>query len=329
MSAPDAIADLATDPQGVRTTVAPSASSARRAKRYLFIAMGFAVYLCAVWFIGWQKIRDALAGADPRFVALAAMLTGAGAVTRMWKWRRALGAQRHSLGLYFLSRSGGVWSPARVGEFLPLLWKRHRNARVAAWILFDRVLEVIVTLAFGLVGLAFVRLLPLGAFAAVAAATVLAAAFGVYALTRRELLDRIAARAPAESRLRAVLIGLSGTSGEIRAYLHRPLGLAGLTVAAKVFDVYSVVLIFHALHVDVRFTLIAAAKCALALVSYVPITPMTTGIPHAVQGWMMFESAGVRPETVVASVGIEAGIMFLVFGISAAAAARAIKHATL
>ncbi len=297
--------------------------------RYLLIGLAFAVYFAAVWIIGWRKVGDALVHADLGLVAAAAALTGAGAVTRMWKWRRALGAGRHAIGVYFLSRSAGVWSPARVGEFLPLLWKRHRTTRLAGWILFDRVLEVLVTLAFGLVGLVFTGLLSAGAYAAIVSVTIAASVFGFYVLTRRDLLDAMAARAPEASRLRTVLTALAGTSGELRSFLRAPAELTVLTVFAKALDLFAIVLIFRALGVGVGFALVAAAKCALAIVSYVPITPVATGVPHAVQGWMMLESAGVQPDTVVASIGIEAGIMVLVFSVTAAFAARAIRRAAL
>jgi hypothetical protein len=306
-----------------------SAPKRRRPARYLLIGLALSVYFVAVWIIGWRKVGGALAHADLGLVLVAAVLTGAGALTRMWKWRRALGAERHALGVYFLSRSAGVWSPARVGEFLPLLWKRHRNTRVAGWILFDRVLEVFVTLAFGLVGLAFAPMMPAGAYAAVASVTIAASALGLYLLTRRDLLDAIALRWAEGSRIRASLSALAATSGELRSFLGRPVDLTVLTVVAKACDLYAVVLIFRALGVGVGFGLVAASKCALAIVSFVPITPMATGVPHAVQGWMMLKSAGVQPDTIVASVGIEAGIMCLVFSITWAAASRAIKQAAL
>lgn len=330
MTTPDApAAGLAAEAAPDENDAASIAPKRRGAARYLLIAVAFVVYFAAVWIIGWRKVGDALASADLRIVAMAAALTGAGAVMRMWKWRRALGADSHALGVYFLSRSGGVWSPARVGEFLPLLWKRHRNFRLAGWIFFDRVLEVLVTLAFGLGGLAFAGLLSAGTYAMVVVVTIAASASGVYLLTRRDLLDAIATRAPEGSRLRIALSAIAATSGHLRSFLGASADLTALTVLAKAFDLYAVVLIFRALGVGVGFALAAAAKCALAIVSYVPITPIATGVPHAVQGWMMLKSAGVQPDAIVASVGIEAGIMFLVFSVTAAAAARAIKQAAL
>jgi len=312
-------------------TVTEGASGARPRKttRYLFIALGITVYLIAVSLIGWRKVADSLAGANIPLVIAAAALTCTGALLRMWKWRRALGAERQAIGLYFLSRSGGVWSPARVGEFLPLLWRRHRSASVAAWILFDRVIEILVTLALGIVGLAFIQLVSPGSLAGIAAAVTLSSVIGVYLLTRADWLDALAARFDQTSRTRRALHAIANTSGELRRFARRSPDLLALTVIGKACDLYAVALIFRALGHPVGFALAAASKCALAIVSYLPITPITTGVPHTVQGWIMHESAGVMPETVAASVAIEAGIMMVVFALMALVAARAIRDAAL
>ncbi len=318
-----------TQSESAGDTPALDARKPRRATRYFFIALGVTVYIVAVSLIGWGKVGDALAGADLPVVALAALLTGAGAILRMWKWRRALGSERHAIGIYFLSRSGGVWSPARVGEFLPLLWRRHRNSRVAGWILFDRVAEIAVTLLLGLAGLAVIHLLPAPALASVIALVAAADVCGVYLLTRSDWLRALARRLREGSRLCTAISALADTAGEFRGFLARPPDLVSMTVVAKCLDLYAVTLIFRALGAPVSGALVAAAKCALAVISYLPITPMTTGIPHTVQGWIMHESAAIQPATVAASVAIEAGIMVLVFSLMALAATRAIRDAAL
>jgi hypothetical protein len=248
---------------------------------------------------------------------------------RIWKWRRALGADRHAIGLYFLSRSFGVWSPARIGEFLPLIWRRHRTTRVAAWILFDRVLEVLVMLAIGLAGLALIELVPLATLMAICAMAMVASVAGVYTLTRADLLNSLANRFESGTRSRAVLQAIAGTSGELRTFVGASIDLVVVTVIAKVVDLYAVSLIFKGLKAPAEFALVAASKCALSIVSYVPITPMATGIPHTVQGWIMHESGGIPPEAVAASVGIEAAIMVAVFLTTALAGSRAIRDAAL
>lgn len=300
-----------------------------RTTRYFFFALGVTVYAFAVSLIGWREVGDALVGADLRYVGAAAAFTGIGAAMRIWKWRRALGAKRNAIGLYFLSRSLGVWSPARIGEFLPLAWRRHRNTRVAGWILFDRVLEVLVMLVIGLAGLAMIGLVPTATFVAICAVAAIVSVAGVYTLTRAELLRALAARFDPGTRSHAILLALAGTSGELRSYLGSSFDLIVVTVVAKSIDLYAITLIFRGLKAPAEFALVAASKCALSIVSYVPITPMATGIPHTVQGWIMHESAGIPPEAVAASVGIEAAIMAAVFSVTALAGSRAIRDAAL
>jgi hypothetical protein len=292
-------------------------------------ALGLTVYIVAVSLIGWREVGGAFAGADMGYIAIAALLTGIGAGLRIWKWRRALGPNRNAVGLYFLSRSLGVWSPARVGEFLPLIWRRHRNTRVAAWILFDRVLEILVMLVIGLAGLAMVELVSTATFAVICAATFVVSVLGVYALTRSDLLTSAAERFNAGSKLRLVLSALAGTSGEFRTFFGVSIDLTVVTIVAKLIDLYAITLIFRGLQAPAEFVLVATSKCALSIVSYVPITPMTTGIPHTVQGWIMYESAGILPEAVAASIGIEAAIMAGVFGLTALVGTRAIRDAAL
>lgn len=301
----------------------------RHAKHGLLVALGVTVYLVAVSLIGWQKVGDTLAGADLPMVSLAALLTGAGAIMRMWKWHRALGSERHAIGLYFLSRSGGIWSPARVGEFLPLLWQRHRNPRVAAWILFDRVMEIAVTLLLGLAGLAVIHLLPVPALTSVIALVIAAGTCGFYLLTRSDWLRALARRLREGSHIRSTISALAHTADEFRRFLARPPDLVSMTVIAKCLDLYAITLIFGALGTPVSIALAAASKCALAIVSYLPITPITTGVPHTVQGWIMHESAGIQPATVAASIAIEAAIMVFIFSLMALAATRAIRDAAL
>lgn len=300
---------------------------APRAPRYLFL-VGLAVYIAVVWYFGWREVRDALLETDARLVGAAGAILAVSTWSRIYKWRYALGPGQHAIGLYFLSKATGLWSPGRLGEFLPLLWRRHRKARVGAWILLDRVLEVIVTLALGLLGLGMIRILPVELFVGVVVAAAGLSAFAVYLITRRDLLRRWSERWVNRPRVSAVLRALAETSGEVRRFTRAVPVVVGITVASKAADLFAVVLIFKALGHDVGFMLMAAAKCALALVSFLPVTPVATGVPHAVQGWIMNEVASVPPEAIVVSVGFEAVLMLCIFWTSIGIAARAIKDAT-
>lgn len=295
----------------------------------LLFPLGVAVYLGVAWYFGWEKVRDALLGADVRLVAAAAAISVGATLLRIGKWRIALGRDAHPVGLFFLSRVTGVWSPGRIGEFLPLLWKRHRNARVGAWILLDRVLEIIASLALGIVGLGFTGLVTMPIYIVIAIATAMGCVGGALLLARHDWMDVVARRFAEGTKLRYIADALTQTSVEIRALWRMTPGLFGVTFVAKVADLYAVVLIFAALGVKVGFMLTAASKCALALVSFVPITPMATGVPHAVQGWMMHADTGVPPEITVASVGIEAALMLIIFSATVLIASKAIRRAAI
>ncbi len=295
----------------------------------ILMPLGVGVYFLAVWYFGWDKVRAALLGADMRLVAAAGAVSVAANCARILKWRLALGAEAHAVGLFFLSRATGVWSPGRVGEFLPLLWRRHRSARVGGWILLDRVLEIVASLALGVVGLGFTSFVTTPIYIATVVATAVACAGALIGLTQHGWMAAIARRLAAGTRRRLVADTLTQTSAEIRVMWRLTPALLGVTLAAKAGDVFAVVLIFRALGAGVGFMLTAASKCALAIVSFVPITPVATGVPHAVQGWMMNAEAGVAPEAVVASVGIEAALMLIIFTASVAIASRAIGRAAL
>lgn len=295
----------------------------------LLFPLGIAVYLGVAWYFGWEKVRDALLGADARLIAGAAAISVGATLARITKWRIALGRDAHAVGLFFLSRATGVWSPGRIGEFLPLLWKRHRNARVGGWILLDRVLEIVASLVLGIVGLGFTQLVTMPVYIGIAVATSVASFAGILLLARHDWMDAIARRFPEGSKLRYVADALTQTSIEIRALWRVTPGLLGVTFIAKVADLYAVVLIFAALGVKLGFMLTAASKCALSIVSFIPITPMATGVPHAVQGWMMNAEAGVPPEITVASVGIEAALMLIIFSTALLIASRAVRRAAI
>jgi len=295
----------------------------------VLVPLGVSVYFLAAWYFGWDKVRAALLGADLRFVAASGAVSLGSAALRVWKWRLALGADAHPVGLYFLSRATGFWSPGRVGEFLPLLWRRHRTPRLGGWILLDRVLEIVASLSLGVTGLGFLTMLSTPVFTAVAVSTAVVCVVGLVVLTRHGWMDAIARRFPAGTRRRLVADTLTETSFEIHALRRIAPLLFLITLAAKAADLYAVMLIFRALGVSAGFMLTAAAKCALSIVSFFPITPMATGVPHAVQGWIMQTEAGILPETTIASVGIEAGLMLIIFTLCVALASRAIKRAAL
>jgi hypothetical protein len=208
-----------------------------------------------------------------------------------------------------------------------LAWKRHRNARVAAWIAFDRLLEIVVTLCLGVVGLWLMTLVP-SAMALVASGVVATAiATALWLLTRRAFLLRLARRFGVRTRLRAALRALAAVSREARHFKRTLLPTAVITVAMKVVDLGAVVLLFSALGAHPGFWIVAASKCALAIVSFLPVTPPATMIPHGVQAWILHEEAGVPYEILAAVIGIEVVMISVTFWTSFGFTAGGLRRA--
>lgn len=280
--------------------------------RYLFL-IGVSLYCAVVWYVGWNKVRDALVSAQLSYLLLSGLIILAGTWARAWKWRYALGAGHDAIGLFFLSKATGNVSPGRLGEFSPMVLKRHRHPKMGAWIMFDRVLEVFVTLGLGLIGLGMIRLFSNGTFVALSVATIALAIAGVYLLTRRAFFLWLAQRSTASGWTHRFAMLFAAISTELFEFV-RSLPLTGLiTIVTKCADLWAVALIFLALGYDPGLGLVAAAKCALAIVSFVPITPTATAVPHLTQAWLMNRVAGIPLEVLAVGIGIEAVIVSVTF----------------
>jgi len=124
--------------------------------RWLWI-VGLASYMAVVSYVGWRRLGEVMASFHaPSLVAMAAVYVAA-VWARAAKWRLVLGADRQAVGLYFVSKAGGGLSPGRVGELAPLLLPGHRDARLAAWIILDRLLEGGSTILLGIAGVLLLK----------------------------------------------------------------------------------------------------------------------------------------------------------------------------
>lgn len=280
--------------------------------RYLFV-VGLCVYFGVVWYLGWRKIGSLLFSAELAPIAFAAVLSLAGTWARAWKWRYALGPGERAVGIFFLSKGAANWSPARIGEFSPMLLRRHRTAKVGAWIMLDRLLEIVVTLALGLFGLAVIQIVPLGLYSVILAGSVFGCGISFYLLTRRAFFLRIAEKRDPASWVHRLAMLLAAVSDELHLFTRRLPVVMIVTIVTKCTDLWAVLLIFKALGYLVEFPLIAAAKCALAIVSFIPVTPASTAIPHGVQAWIMNYASDIPYEGLVAGIGVEVVIVSVTF----------------
>lgn len=281
-------------------------------QRWLYL-VGALLVAGLVYSIGWRPLWEALRAARPGPLALMVVLIVAGFWVRAYKWRYALGPGEHAVGLFFLSKLGGAWSPARVGEFAPLLVRP--SARNAAWIVFDRIVEVWWTLALGLLGVAW--LVP--AWNVVWAMAGLT--YGLLTLLALVVLARM--RIPEGNPEAGGFRGVWGKALRLAATLHgevqvlrlRLLGVSVLTFVGKLTDIFAVVALCAAFGYDVRFLLVCAARCAHGLLSAVPITPDATGVPYAAQGWLLHAYGGMPLAVITAALALEVlAINLLLYG---------------
>ncbi len=293
--------------------------------RYLFL-VGLGLYCAAVWYLGWRTIRDELLAMDLALVLAAASLIWAGTWARVFKWRYALGAEQGTTGMFFLSKAVANWSPGRLGEFAPMVFHRYRTARVGAWIMFDRLLEIAVTLALGLSGLALIRLVSTGVFAAIAGLCIAGMGLSCYLLTRRSFFLWAVGRTREGSWLNGIVLLCADISDELVLFTKSLPVTLSITVITKCADLWAVALLFTAFGHKAGFWLVATAKCALAIVSFVPVTPTATGVPHLTQAWLMNEAAEIPYEGLTAVIGVEVAVVGITFWTSCGLAMAFIRR---
>jgi len=277
-------------------------------------------------YFGWGDLYRRLAETRPIPLAAMGTLILSGFWTRAWKWRYALGAGNNGIGLFFLAKMAGNWSPGRVGELAPLLLGPHRTPRVAAWILADRAIEIAFTLWLGLLGLAALGdLLWPGAIAMILV-TGLGLFMGRTLLRRQEAPGLEGLPAPQTIRGHAQRWARL-LYHEIRLLGRNKLpGILLITLAAKLTDIYTVVFLCRAFGYDASFLLVCAARCAHALVSGVPVTPDATGVPYMAAGYVLRQYAGIPAATLTAALALEAGVINLLLWLSSMAGLAGLRR---
>lgn len=288
----------------------------RRNTGLLLWTIGIGLYAACVSYIGWDRLQSAIAGVDVTVFLLMTVATVAGLWIRVLKWRVALGKESGATGAFFLSKAAGEWSPGRIGELSPLALRRHRNARMAAWILLDRILEMGVTLGLGIVGLLALKV-PQRGFILLIALMLCAALLGLLVLlTRQQFFLGIASKFAEGTIAHRMLRVLVSLSAETAAFLRVTPQATLLTIAAGCVDVWVGVLLYQAFDSDVPFALMAAAKGVHAMASAIPITPNATGVPYLATAMLIHEAGGVPSEVLAAAIALSVVVTNLVFWLS-------------
>ncbi|MBL7645106.1 MAG: flippase-like domain-containing protein [Candidatus Hydrogenedentes bacterium] len=283
---------------------AETSPRSRSGGRWFFL-FGLLFLTALGWHFGFRDLGDLLRDAKPVPLALMSLLIVAGFWLRAAKWRYALGPGQQGILLFFLAKTAGNWTPGRAGELAPLLLKRHRNARVAAWIGLDRVVEVAWTLVLGLAGVAWLGLVaPWAWFAIVAGALVVAllTLTGLRVQSREETSVNDEVTGGWKDRILAFALKVRT---ELLLFSRKfPLVMA-LTFFAKLTDVYAVVYLCEAFGYTAGIMLVCAARCAHGLVSAIPVTPDATGVPYVAAAWFLYQYAGIPYETLTTALALE------------------------
>lgn len=296
--------------------------------RRLWVVGAF-LYGIFLWWIGLRRIGPVLASIDlSALLAMAAVLACALAV-RVLKWRLVLGPRSGATALYFVAKAGGDWSPGRVGELAPLMLRPYRTARVGAWIVTDRLLEMAATLGLGALGIVAFGLksgMPAvgpmpqariyNMLVYVAAALIVLVAAPAVILTRRGLfvfLARWLERRPRFRRLSKAASLLVDVSTEVRGFGAKLPMASAMTFLATALDIVVSMLLYRSFGYTLTFMLLAAVQCAHALASAFPFTPNATGVPYLVAAGLLFEVAGVPMDVLGASVGVSIAVTNVVF----------------
>jgi uncharacterized protein (TIRG00374 family) len=282
--------------------LAPNASKPH-VRRYLWV-VGAALYTLVVWLVGWDRLVTAIGHASLGPFAFAILIMIVAQVLRAAKWRLALGPGQHAFRAFAISKAGGEWSPGRIGEFAPLMIAKHRSARVAAWIVADRVYEIAATLGIGLGGMLLIRASHRGYMIAAVLVVIALVSVGLYTLTRHRWIEAVARRLNPGSRLRVLAFKIAAVSVELRAFARTSPLLFGVTILAGLMDVAVGYYLLASLGFVAPIPVIAAAKGLHAVTSAIPITPNATGVPYLAAAALYHEAAGVTPEALAALVAI-------------------------
>lgn len=295
-----------------RVVTEGAAGAGRRRWRYLWV-VGFTLYAAAITYFGWREVGAELASINLIWVAA---IVGNELIVwsiRALKWRIALGHGANAVPLFFVSKAGGNTTPGRIGELAPLLFKRFRTAKIGAWIVVDRLIEIAATLGFGIIGFIAIRYSNNLILATWFGMIVLLIVLPIVVLTRRSFFLWIAERTRPESvthRLSNLLAAMSDEIGALRAKL--PV-LSALTIVATALDIVAGVFLLLCFGHAATFQLLAAVQCLHGLVSALPFAPNATGIPYAASAVLLHEAGGIPYDVLVASVALRSALMNGVF----------------
>jgi len=267
----------------------------------LLAGVGLVVYL--VQHYGWQELWASITSADPWWLLLMAVAIQAGLWARVWKWRMVLGPGAFSARLFFFAKVAATWTPGRLGEFAPLMLGEHRNMRVAAWILTDRLIEVWMTIGAGVIGAVLIPGLGqpwVYVLAGLVVAAPIVGLAGVYLFNPPP---------PAAHAGRIVKL-LHVLHDELRVLGRMTPFLVLLTALVKALDIWAIVALFLAFGHHVGFWLVGAVRLAHALVGASPVTPESSGAPYVAAAMLIHDQTAIPYPAIMAALAVEVVVLY-------------------
>ncbi len=297
---------------GANTPGPESPPRARGVLRFAWI-IGLLAFAIALYYVGIGDFLAAMRGADPKWCVATALALLAGQWIRAWKWWVVLGRGEHAVGVHFLSKLGGNYTPGRVGEFAPLLVARHRSHKLAAWIAADRLLEMLCTLVLGIGGIAALGLAQGPGFLLVSGVMAVACA-GLLVFFRHETWVhtalRLIPRLPRGEWIREMIVSVHEA---YRGLQSRMPVAAGITVVASLVDLAGGWALFMAFGYPLPVAILAGVKCLYAVVAAIPWAPAATGLPMLSAAAVWHQAVGVPEATIAAAIALNFALTQIVF----------------
>lgn len=263
-----------------------------RVRRRVWGVLGWLVGLVILYLIFRRmnigQVMVSLRMASPGWLTLAVVMMLTAHFLRVFKWYVVLCDHYDGLEvavLFFSSRALGDLSPARLGEFAPLLSGKYRSGRVAALVLVDRFLEAYATLSFGVIGFLLLRFRDTRVIAGgVAIFLALCVAFVLLASARFwERVQGALSRWPVLAKsLRAFIAVSRGFS----TFRHLSWLLWLISVVATALGLFFFQVLFLSVDVRVSWPLAATMVCVAAISSLIAFTPWGLGIVEAPLWWL-------------------------------------------
>jgi uncharacterized protein (TIRG00374 family) len=248
-----------------------------------------------------RQLAVALGTASATVLACAVSLALIAHGLRVFKWWVVLRDEYDLLEvavLFFSSKAFGDLSPARIGEFAPLLSGKYRGGKVAALLLVDRFFEAYATLSYGALGILLLRFQDLRVIVG-GGVVLLALGVAFVLLASTPFWDRIQEAVqcwPVLARGVRIITAVSRGFGTFR---HLSWFLWMISMMATALGLFFFQLLFVSVGVQVSWPLVATMVCVAAIAALIAFTPWGLGIVEAPL-WWLGRLYGLPPEGMAA-----------------------------